>query len=596
MRCVFVHASQFSATRVPCFFLFFFSDPSKRERETTELLLHNDHYVLMPAEFPTIPLTEEFMKMLGTTDEKAIYALKPVFATRCERLSSTNKLLERAVLISQSGCLYVIDTADGRITHTVELGDKRNLDWTISVAADKEKDKQTQTQGVKIIIDKSNDRNQFTGEDDEDPLDVLCLQFHCSRAPVAVNFVGMLRHFVAIKGLKQGFDLQLADGDESVMEETRRERSGIGKMFSNSFSAARKSSIFGSPEKRSNSVAAVAKKKKKEVEKRGEVITVPPPAHVPSVKEQKQKEKEEKARKKREAEEAIARAAAEEADRQRRASEEETNKQNRADDLHEAVRQRHAESNPRANDELDYDSDDTVARRKHEAAASRPDDEDRDAHSVLIEEDTGGYSLTAVETPGFHENTTRSPGATAPSEQQSVVASEVKSEQQTAPVSPEAAGESMGDILRRIRDVKKSGAQEDPTYPGIQQVESVAFPGGNDDDDEQEEEEHFAHDDAEEYDDDKEADDDEDANGDPTEEDLFVDALSPKEAQEVVAGIIHSIEALKEEQARLLLERETVAKTLRDVSSVSLTAEHALGLAQLVWNICDVKLVRYFCR
>ncbi|CUF57330.1 Hypothetical protein, putative [Bodo saltans] len=169
-----------------------------------------------PKAFPLIPLTKEFMSMLGTKDEKAIYALKPVFATRCERISSTNKLLERAVLFSQDGTLRLIDTADGRITHTLELGDQRNMDWNITVVADRdthtlelgdqrnmdwnitvvadrEKDPKTHTHGVRIVIDKSNTRAAFESRDEKDSTEEIVLQFHCARAPVAVNFVAMLR-------------------------------------------------------------------------------------------------------------------------------------------------------------------------------------------------------------------------------------------------------------------------------------------------------------------------------------------------------------------------------------------------------------------
>jgi hypothetical protein len=80
----------------------------------------------------------------------------------------------------------------------------------------------------------------------------------------------------------------------------------------------------------------------------------------------------------------------------------------------------------------------------------------------------------------------------------------------------------------------------------------------------------------------------------PSEEDQFLDALSPKEAQEVVAGIIQSIERLKVTQTRLLIEREAASRALKDLTSVTLQAEHAVTLARLIWGICDTKLVRHF--
>ena len=74
-----------------------------------------------PPPLPTIPLTKEFLTMMNM-EETAAYALRPVFATRCERLSSTNVMLERAVLVTQEGTMMVFDTKKKRVTHQIEFG------------------------------------------------------------------------------------------------------------------------------------------------------------------------------------------------------------------------------------------------------------------------------------------------------------------------------------------------------------------------------------------------------------------------------------------------------------------------------------------
>lgn len=64
---------------------------------------------------------------LSPTDDKlkAIYALRPVFAAKCERLASTKKQtwLPRALLVSADGVLRLVEPGNGRVTHCINVLD-----------------------------------------------------------------------------------------------------------------------------------------------------------------------------------------------------------------------------------------------------------------------------------------------------------------------------------------------------------------------------------------------------------------------------------------------------------------------------------------
>lgn len=581
-----------------------------------------------PKAFPLIPLTKEFMSMLGTKDEKAIYALKPVFATRCERISSTNKLLERAVLFSQDGTLRLIDTADGRITHTLELGDQRNMDWNITVVADREKDPKTHTHGVRIVIDKSNTRAAFESRDEKDSTEEIVLQFHCARAPVAVNFVAMLRHFVSIKGVKEKFTMHLQT--DSVVNETASSRGSLD-IISNKFAAARKSSFMNKSPERSQSFAEEARKQKKETERRGEAIEVLAPAVVPTVREQQKREKEEAARKKREKEEAEKRAAdeaaaaaaaivaAEEAEKQAARKREilaalaasshaaQTAAAAATDATAPAVvtATQNEPSSPRedkptltaapASAPGGYDSDEDNAIKPRNADAAVPTTSASSIVPVAVVADDAYGETTVIASqatpPSATDGSTlvTAPQAAAslvpqgnalshpPAHSDATAAAPNNDQEHTVPTSTGLEGQNNGtsesenksnmrSILERLRLSKEGG--------GIKEEEEE----------------------AERVDSDNNVDDDNGEEHPPMDEDSFIDSLSPKEAQQVVSGIMNSIEDLKDEQEQLMLEREALQKSLRELSSVTLGAEHALGLAGLIWSVCDLKLIRHFSR
>jgi hypothetical protein len=555
-----------------------------------------------PKIFPLIPLTKEFMIMLGTKDEKAIYALKPVFATRCERISSTNKLLERAVLFSQDGTLRLIDTADGRITHTLELGEQRNMDWKITVVADREKDPKTHTHGVRIVIDKSNTRAAFESHDEKDITEEIVLQFHCARAPVAVNFVAMLRHFVSIKGISKNFTMHLQT--DSVVNETASSRGSLD-ILSNKLAAARKSSFMNKSPERSQSFADEARKQKKETERRGEAIEVLAPAVVPTVREQQKREKEEAARKKREKEEAERRAAEDAAAAAAAiVAAEEAEKQ--------AVRKREILAALAASSQAaaaaatavtpealsvelahvlasagpgGYDSDEDKAVTTADRSAALPSSATV-AHAAPIVDDDA-YGETTIVAAAAEDSAVPQPFAdahAAPPAQPVVGASVVDPTRSTAQPSAGVVQDgddksNMRSILERIRISKEHHRDSSAEEKHVGLVDDVDEEHGDSDHDHDDD-----HDDG--------ADDEEP----PMDEDSFIDSLSPKEAQQVVSGIMDSIEDLKDEQEQLMLEREALQKSLRELSSVTLGAEHALGLAGLVWSICDLMLMRHFSR
>jgi hypothetical protein len=553
-----------------------------------------------PKIFPLIPLTKEFMMMLGTKDEKAIYALKPVFATRCERISSTNKLLERAVLFSQDGTLRLIDTSDGRITHTLELGEQRNMDWKITVVADREKDPKTHTHGVRIVIDKSNTRAAFESHDDKDSTEEIVLQFHCARAPVAVNFVAMLRHFVSIKGISKNFTMHLQT--DSVVNETASSRGSLD-ILSNKFAAARKSSFMNKSPERSQSFADEARKQKKETERRGEAIEVLAPAVVPTVREQQKREKEEAARKKREKEEAERRAAedaaaaaaaivaAEEAEKQA-VRKREILAALAASSQAAAAAAATAVTPEALSVELahvvasagpgGYDSDEDKAVTTADRSAAPPSSATAVQHTAPIVDDDA-YGETTIVAAAAEDSAVPQPFAdahAAPPAQLVVGASVADPTRSTAQSSAGVLRDdddksNMRSILERLRISKEHHRDSSAEEKHVGLVDDGDEEHGDSDHD---------HDDGS---------DDEEA---PMDEDSFIDSLSPKEAQQVVSGIMNSIEDLKDEQEQLMLEREALQKSLRELSSVTLGAEHALGLAGLVWSICDLMLMRHFSR
>lgn len=601
-------------------------------------------------DFPTIPLTPEFLKMLGSKDEKAIYALRPVFATRCMRLSSTNQLLERAVLFSKTGTLYIIDTKDARITHVIECGEKRDTTRPITIEADKEKDADHDTQAIRVLIEGGIGKDK--GADEE-----ILIQFHCGRAPVAVNFVHMFREFAAYKGLRIGFDIKLAS--EPLFEETKKRRGSLA-LVKNQLSSFRKSSVFASPEE-TQSVSQIARRKKKEIEKKGETIVVPPPASVPTIEEQKKQEEREARRKKKEAE-AEARRKREKEEEEKRLKEEAARKEKqlldsapRYDDSDEererAEKKKKSKSmgaSPDQDNNGDDDSDDNAARATKKGTLVEPheDAEQLAAEGDDIVFDDGAYPVAEAESPLFavDGNDTNKPRTTAqttaqhqqqldnsdaPASATDNVTSEADEVTEIGHVNPvtteaspdeDSSPESLQGMLLRLKS--QSSAQGNNNSTSLKNILLQAMEQSNQLHHQEDDEGGVVDEDAveepaeemydERYEEEEGAVDSGYHEAQPTDsmdinqifsmlnipvrtaEDDFIDQLSPKEAQEVVAGIIRSIEELKEEQTKLLDERENVQKSMKELSTTTLKGEHALALANFVWSICEMKMIRYF--
>lgn len=239
-------------------------------------------------ELPIIPFSRDFMQYLAM-DDAAVYALKPVFAARCERLTTTNRYLERAVIITQGGrlLLFEMNRDEHRITHQLEIGTKRphkKLILEVDSVPDSS-DKQT----VRIITEPLTPRekeqyNRFDRDETEEEFQArlqqeaaergeltpdvdIILSFHCGRAPIATQFVSIIRHFA------------LPHGDFYVELQTKPITAKCEQPFYVSFK-----NIFKAKKENKRDpvfLECEAHKEKVQLEEQGEVIQVLPPVQAP---------------------------------------------------------------------------------------------------------------------------------------------------------------------------------------------------------------------------------------------------------------------------------------------------------------------------
>jgi hypothetical protein len=210
----------------------------------------------MSALLPTIAYSADFLKMLQLKDVEA-YALKPVFASRCDRLSSTNLFLPRAVIISQEGSLMVLSA--GIVTHRLEIGSRRTQ--KVVVTADRSPSKETGLYGVKVELFR-----------DEKISTLLVLRFHSKLAPVGIAFCGVLSHVSKQLRNGEGFSI-VACQKPSVIDEVQEARSTAALALNQIRSVF---SALVPPQ--APAVKQLAYLERMKMEKKGEVVTVPPPA------------------------------------------------------------------------------------------------------------------------------------------------------------------------------------------------------------------------------------------------------------------------------------------------------------------------------
>ena len=211
---------------------------------------------------PTIAYSADFLKMLQLKDDEA-YALKPVFAARCDRLSSTNLLLPRAVIVSQEGSVLILNS--GTVTHRLEVGLKRTQNVTVS--ADRAPADGTGLHGVKLELSKPG----------SDTI-TLVLQFHAKLAPVGVAFCGVLANVAKLAASGAG-EFKLSASPKPVVEETKLTRSATSIALNQL-----KSVVSAVVPSQTPAVKQLAFQEKMKMQKKGEAVVVPPPAtEIPKV-------------------------------------------------------------------------------------------------------------------------------------------------------------------------------------------------------------------------------------------------------------------------------------------------------------------------
>lgn len=245
---------------------------------------------------PTIAFSKEFLTFLGLS-EQDVYALKPVFAARCERFTTTYRYVERAVLVTQKGELILIDPSDRkkpRITNRIPIGDSRPHKKLI-VQADKEpnaKGKQTVrlfTEPLSPLADEDKPQwNRFDMKETEEEFEErikreaeergeflpdvdLALMFHCKRAPIATQFVTIVRHFALPIG-----DFYVELEETPVLDQIKQDRS-VAEVLQNVFKPPKPT------KKKAIQLADIAIRERVELQAKGEPVFVPPPVVAPRI-------------------------------------------------------------------------------------------------------------------------------------------------------------------------------------------------------------------------------------------------------------------------------------------------------------------------
>ena len=207
---------------------------------------------------PTIAYTAEFLKLLAMND-KAAYALRPVFAARIERMSTKGAWLPRAVVVGQEGMMYLIDpSSNGRVTHQVDFGLQRKKKITLDIEAKADKDGR---QCVRLTSEKLKVK---------DP-EVVLVRFHCGRGPLAMQFAFVVKHF-ARRPCQPELAISILGADKSLVEATKPTRSSSNPR--SAVSALQKAAS-------SRELVTLAEKEKVKLEKQKQEIIVPPPKAVP---------------------------------------------------------------------------------------------------------------------------------------------------------------------------------------------------------------------------------------------------------------------------------------------------------------------------
>jgi len=199
---------------------------------------------------PTIAFSEQFLKLLNLSEKEA-YALKAVFASRCERLTSTGGAVPRAAIVSQDGQLMILNPQSRAITHQIPLTGKGTDKRRMVITRDARDDEHGR-QGVRIDVD-----------GDTAP---IVLRFHCQKATIALFFVQVIETFAKAPQLVS----KLNETGKPLFDEAAQGRgvasSAIARLRSSSSSRAKKEDL-----------QAVASMKREHLESKGVNIVVPPP-------------------------------------------------------------------------------------------------------------------------------------------------------------------------------------------------------------------------------------------------------------------------------------------------------------------------------
>lgn len=242
-------------------------------------------------ELPTIAFSKDFLALLKMS-EQAAYAMKPIFASRCEKYSTTARYLERAVVVTQAGELIVFDTTDKqlRITHRIQIGKERPHKKQI-LQVDRQPYEKDMKQSIRLLsepLSPTDDEPRWdptSGETEEEfqsriraedaakgkllPDDDLILTFHCKRGPITTQLVSIIRHYSLPIG-----DFYVELQDEPILKQVSRERSFMDVI--RNLTKGRKSSAA-----KSVALNAVARQKLAEAEEAGEEVAVPEPMQAP---------------------------------------------------------------------------------------------------------------------------------------------------------------------------------------------------------------------------------------------------------------------------------------------------------------------------
>ena len=315
-------------------------------------------------QLPTIALSRNFLQMLNL-DDAAFYALRPVFCTRCERLTSTNRFVDRAIIVTQDGDLIMFDLDGSKhITHRFKLGGSRSKKAHVGVsiersadstsrqcvrllslpldkkramdaaAAEQDKEEENEEEEEEVIQkpkkkyaqDADDDeveeeeppqrRRKNEDDDDEeseadkkkkeaeaaakrkkeeeekkkaaggavDPTQAktgdnfdLTFRFHCLRAPIALQFVTVIRHFLHQLPLENSFSVHTVD-PESITDDVKRERS-IPKLVKATIATFSRKKFVD--EKSRTNIDEEGMRRLQKAMKKGEVPEVPEPVEAP---------------------------------------------------------------------------------------------------------------------------------------------------------------------------------------------------------------------------------------------------------------------------------------------------------------------------